>query len=100
MLILLSHTPFILSHCDRDLPPPIRPNTRASYEDREYSRGSLSDFSDYESSDEETYRGAGESSGSHPRKPYINVSDNDDDEDEARGPIAEDEDPFADPFAD
>jgi hypothetical protein len=84
------------------LQPPIRPNALSSPEDREFSRGSLSDFSDYESSDEETHRVAGESSGSHTRKTFINVSDNDDEEDdeEARRHIAEDEDPFADPFAD
>lgn len=89
------------NHRDRNLPPPIRPNTR-SHEDREISHGSLSDFSDYESSDEETRRDAGESSGSRARKTYfINVSDNEDDEDEgARRHITEEEDPFADPFAD
>lgn len=87
-----------LSHRDRNLQPPIRPNTR-SPEDHDYSHGSLSDFSDYESSDEEKRRG--ESSGSHPRKTYINVSDNDEDEDkDARRHITEDDDPFADPFAD
>lgn len=81
--------------------PPIRPNARSSPEDHEYSRGSLSDFSDYESSDEGTHRVAGGSSGFRARKAYVNVSDNDDDDDdEARQHIAEDEDPFADPFAD
>jgi len=86
----------------RNLPPPIRPNPRSSHEDREISHGSLSDFSDYESSDEETRRDAGESSGSRARKTYfINVSDNDDEEGEdARRHITEEEDPFADPFAD
>jgi hypothetical protein len=83
----------------RNLPPPIRPNTRSSREEREYSHGSLSDFSDYESSDEETYRSAGQSS--QARKPYVDVSDDDEDEEEdARRHIAEDEDPFADPFGD
>jgi len=84
----------------RNLQPPIRPNTR-SPEAHDYSHGSLSDFSDYESSDEEMHRGPGESSGSHTRKAYINVSDNDEDEDkDARRHITEDDDPFADPFAD
>ncbi|KAI0001636.1 hypothetical protein BJV77DRAFT_1075387 [Russula vinacea] len=86
----------------RNLPPPIRPNTRSSREEREYSHGSLSDFSDYESSDEETHYPLGQSS--QTRKPYVNVSDDvsDDDEDEedARRHITEDEDPFADPFGD
>ena len=90
-----------MRHCDRVLQPPIQPNTRPTSEEHEYSRGSLSDFSDYESSDEETHRVAGESSGSRTRRAFVNVSDNDDDEDEeARQHIAEDEDPFADPFAD
>jgi len=87
----------------RNLPPPIRPNTRSSREETEYSRGSLSDFSDYESSDEGTYEAAGQSSSSKARKPYVNVSDNDSDEVEgafARRISGEDEDPFADPFGD
>ncbi|KAI0003663.1 hypothetical protein BJV74DRAFT_477399 [Russula compacta] len=84
----------------RNLPPPIRPNTRSSHEEREYSHGSLSDFSDYESSNEETNRGAG-SSALQARKTHINVSHDDEDEDEyARRHIPEDEDPFADPFRD
>jgi len=77
----------------RNLPPPIRPNTRSSREETEYSRASLSDFSDYESSDEGTYEAAGQSSSSKARKPYVSVSDNDLDE-------VEEEDPFADPFGD
>jgi hypothetical protein len=90
-----------LNHCDRNLPPPIRPNTRSTYEDREISHGSLSDFSDYESSDEEAHLDAGVSSGSRARKTYIiNVSDNDDEDEDARRHITEVEDPFADPFAD
>jgi seryl-tRNA synthetase len=91
---------YTLNHRDRNLQPPLRPNRRSSHDDREYSHGSLSDFSDYESSDEETYRGAGGPSGSHPRKTYINVSDNDDEDEDARRHITVDEDPFADPFAD
>ena len=90
---------FALNHGNRNLPPPIRPNTRSSREENEYSRGSLSDFSDYESSDEGTYEAAGQSSSLKVRKPYVNVSDNDS-EDDARRHISEDEDPFADPFGD
>jgi hypothetical protein len=89
---------------NRNLPPPIRPNTRSSREENEYGRASLSDFSDYESSDEGTYEAAGQSSSSKVRKPYVYVSDNVSDEveeeDVARRHISEDEDPFADPFAD
>jgi hypothetical protein len=89
-----------LNHRNRDLQPPIRP-TAHSHEDREYSRGSLSDFSDYESSDGETYRDAGESSSrSQPRRTHIDVSDNEEEEEDARRQFVEDEDPFADPFAD
>lgn len=88
----------------RNLPPPIRPNTRgSSHEENEYGRASLSDFSDYESSDEGTYGAAGQSSSSNARKPYVNVSDDDSDEVEeehARRHIIENEDPFADPFGD
>jgi hypothetical protein len=87
---------------NRNLPPPIRPNTRSSGEENEYTRASLSDFSDYESSDEGTYEAAGQSSSSKARKPYVNFSDDDSDEVEevARRHIVEDEDPFADPFGD
>lgn len=94
---------FALNHGNRNLPPPIRPNTRSSREETEYSRGSLSDFSDYESSDEGTYEAAGQSSSLKARKPYVNVSDNDSDEveeEDARRHVSEDEDPFADPFGD
>jgi len=84
---------------DRNLPPPIRPTTQSSYDHREYSQGSLSDYSDYESSDGATYRGAGESSRSQVRKTYINVSDNEEERGAERH-IVDDEDPFADPFGD
>ena len=87
---------------NRNLPPPIRPNARSSSEENEYSRPSLSDFSDYESSDEGTFEAAGQSSSSKARKPYVNV-DYDSDEieiEDARRHVIEDEDPFADPFAD
>ena len=98
----MSRSFYTLNHGNRNLPPPIRPNTRSSREENEYSRASLSDFSDYESSDEGTYEAAGQSSSSKARKPYVNVSDNDSDEveEDARRYISEDEDPFADPFGD
>ncbi|KAI0275053.1 hypothetical protein BC834DRAFT_27905 [Gloeopeniophorella convolvens] len=82
----------------RHLQPPIRPTTHSSDEDPTHNRGSLSDYSDYESSDEETRRRAGTSSHVQARKPYVAVSD-DEDEDAGRH-ITENEDPFADPFAD
>ncbi|KAF8274106.1 hypothetical protein EI94DRAFT_1825824 [Lactarius quietus] len=77
----------------RNLQPPIRPT---SDDDQYRRRGSLSDFSDYESSDEER---AGQSSSLHARKAYVHVSDDGGDDDEvARQHIVDD--PFADPFAD
>ncbi|KAI0039096.1 hypothetical protein FA95DRAFT_1550885 [Auriscalpium vulgare] len=76
----------------RNLQPPIRPNSHATYESQVYRRGSLSDFSDYESSDEETRHTRPSASGS--RKAYVNVSDDE------GGHGKDTEDPFADPFAD
>lgn len=99
----------------QNLPPPIRPTTfsddgggRGVDEDR---RGSLSDFSDYESSDGETYVGTSK------RKNYVTVSDDSGNEHPVvAGPATQiapaapapapakaavtDDDPFADPFAD
>ncbi|KAF9015593.1 hypothetical protein BDQ17DRAFT_1229348 [Cyathus striatus] len=85
-----------------NLPPPLRPSTMsddgANPEDNEM-RGSLSDFSDYDSSDEETHKAKGTTSR---RKSYITVSD---DDGRSAAPFANEtvraeEDPFADPFAD
>ena len=90
---------FALNHYHSNLQPPIRPHMRSSHEEREWSHGSLSDFSDYESSDEERRQFGGQSSGSQVRKPYVNVSDDDEDEEGAKRHIVE-EDPFADPFGD
>jgi len=86
-----------------NLPPPIRPSALSDdgEQDDIEKRGSLSDFSDYESSDEETHKGiAGPSS----KRNYVTVSDDDD----AFGSIVSGApsttsgvaDPFADPFAD
>jgi hypothetical protein len=75
-----------------NLQPPIRPTALSSDEEDRF-RGSLSDFSDYESNDEETRHHAGQSSAGA-RKAYVNVSDDGGDED------VRVEDPFADPFAD
>ncbi|CAA7265956.1 unnamed protein product [Cyclocybe aegerita] len=92
------------------LPAPMRPSTALSDEGFENEqdqdrRGSLSDFSDYESSDEETHR-ANAGSWSKSKRNYVTVSDN---EEETAVPFASgsrkqtnptDDDPFADPFAD
>lgn len=80
----------------RNLQPPIRPT---SDDDQIYRGGSLSDFSDYESSDEGIHRRAGPSSDLHPRKAYVHVSDDGGDDDKNAGRQSID-DPFADPFAD
>ncbi|KAI0347677.1 hypothetical protein BDW22DRAFT_1364863 [Trametopsis cervina] len=89
----------------RNLPPPIRPTsarTSSSDEDRTYRRGSLSDYSDYESSDEEAHNRAS-GSGSARAKGYQQTSD--DELDARRDPkqsLLDDAegDPFADPFLD
>lgn len=82
------------------LPAPLRPSTMSDdgQEDPIDVRGSLSDFSDYESSDEEAHKRA---IGSSQRKSYVSVSD----EEGSHAPFAKrdakkEDDPFADPFAD
>ncbi|KAI0322186.1 hypothetical protein OF83DRAFT_20841 [Amylostereum chailletii] len=74
-----------------DLPPPIRPTSFGS-SDEEHRHGSLSDYSDYESSDEETHQRAGPSTSA--QKPYVHTA-----APEAKSGVPV-EDPFADPFAD
>jgi len=67
------------------LPPPLRPSALDSPTEESYDRGTLSDFSDYDSSDPEFHQQASSSrQATHDRTRYI----------------AEEEDPFADPFAD
>ncbi|KAF8167688.1 hypothetical protein B0H34DRAFT_682695 [Crassisporium funariophilum] len=93
-----------LGNSSTNLPPPLRPSTLSDDEqDNHEHRASLSDFSDYESSDEETHRAT---AGSSSKRNYVTVSDSDDE----GGPafVAVDvktrsqprDDPFADPFAD
>jgi hypothetical protein len=88
-----------------NLPPPLRPIHPDDDDDPWQHRGSLSDFSDYESSDEEAHN---QRLARSEDRGLVNVSD---DEDEGgrlagRGKGAlvnvrhEEEDPFADPFAD
>lgn len=82
---------------NRNLPPPIRPNAHSS-DDEDYRRGTLSDYSDYESSDEDTHnQRAGPSSGG--RRDYGDDSDSGQDAHKAVK-NADEDDPFADPFAD
>ncbi|KAH6916942.1 hypothetical protein BKA70DRAFT_317973 [Coprinopsis sp. MPI-PUGE-AT-0042] len=97
---------FLGGHSNR-LPPPMQPSKagagNSSEEDEVRNRGSLSDFSDYESSDEEMHNArAGTSTG---KKAYVTVSDDEDDVVAAFTPKAstskaQEDDPFADPFAD
>lgn len=98
-----------LGNVSTNLPPPLRPSAAATLSDDGYEqenadrRGSLSDFSDYESSDEETHKRA--AGPSVKRKSYVTVSD---DEDPPSGfssgntkiRLPVEDDPFADPFAD
>ena len=83
----------------------MRPTSaRSSSEGEHWRRGSLSDFSDYESSDEETHNRAGPSSGSQQyRYDYAGASDDDlprGTQHNVKHVPAQVEDPFADPFAD
>ncbi|KAI8990560.1 hypothetical protein BD414DRAFT_438281 [Trametes punicea] len=84
----------------RNLPPPIRPTVRRSSSDEgdAWRRGSLSDFSDYQSSDEETHGRQASSSTQPQRRGYVDVSD-DESVDVRRNPKQGllEEDPFADP---
>ena len=81
--------------------PPLEPNARQTSSDEDFARGSLSDFSDYESSDEETHnknsRIATSSSNNYSGgRAYPEASGFD-------ATIRKDspgEDPFADPFGD
>ncbi|KAF7347644.1 VHS domain protein [Mycena venus] len=94
-----------LGSSSQHLPEPLRPSTLSDDEDtpEAYTRGSLSDFSDYDSSDEGTHNAAGSSK----TRDYVTVSD-----DEAggyrgtkvgspvsKGALVDVDDPFADPFA-
>ncbi|ESK98076.1 vhs domain protein [Moniliophthora roreri MCA 2997] len=81
-----------------NLAPPIRPTTMSDDGKDDVRGGSLSDFSDYESSDEETHK-----SSQSRKKEYITVSDDSDDATTGIRRITthdKEEDPFADPFVD
>ncbi|RXW22559.1 hypothetical protein EST38_g3297 [Candolleomyces aberdarensis] len=81
------------------LPPPMRPKRVEDdeEEDEQDRRGSLSDFSDYESSDEETHRAR---AGTSKRRDYVTVSDDEEISGFAKASTTTVNDPFADPFAD
>jgi hypothetical protein len=96
------------------LPQPIRPDghgVRSSDEEPDH-RGSLSDYSDYESSDEEDrYRAGGSRSqyrsgwdtgsrSASKARAYAGLSDEDEPKKPTSKKLVDDEDPFADPFLD
>ncbi|KAI0077440.1 hypothetical protein K474DRAFT_1661700, partial [Panus rudis PR-1116 ss-1] len=87
----------------RNLPPPLRPSARRSSSDEDSSHwrhGSLSDFSDYQSSDEDAhYRASGSTSAQPKNRNYIDVSDNEGVKKDSKKGVPQEEDPFADPFA-
>src|SRR5215472_11061643 len=73
------------SSCLRNLPPPLRPsaprrNSSGSDSDPWKGRGSLSDLSDYESSNEETHNARAGPSQRKARRSYVNVSDDPDED--------------------
>lgn len=89
-----------LGQSSNNLPPPLRPNALSDDgydEESPEHRGTLSDFSDYESSDEETHK---TNAGASSKRNYVTVSD----DEEATVPSGSkrqvEADPFADPFAD
>jgi hypothetical protein len=89
-----------LGQASNNLPPPLRPNALSDDgydEETPDHRGTLSDFSDYESSDEETHKA---NAGASSKRNYVTVSD----DEEATVPSGSNRqveaDPFADPFAD
>lgn len=95
-----------LGDSSNGLPPPLRPSTLSDDghgQDETFDvGGSLSDFSDYDTSDEESHKAAGSSKRRGGRN-YVDVSDDPDDHpavpQSMKAPKPE-ADPFADPFAD
>ena len=91
-----------LGNLTTSLPPPIRPSTLpddgAFNQDDQDRRGSLSDFSDYESSDENTHKAK---AGPSFKRNYVTVSDSDEEAfKNTKVRTQTHDDPFADPFAD
>lgn len=89
----------------QDLPPPLRPTSASGVKTPEKGideerKGSLSDYSDYESSDGETHTAV-------PKKNYVTTSDNMDNEHPSptnqpiiqKGITTKAKNPFADPFS-
>ncbi|KAG8826910.1 putative actin patch assembly and actin polymerization protein [Serendipita sp. 401] len=88
------------------LPPPIKPTTPGADDAKGFDRGSLSDFSDYDSSSDEAPRtsmsSGRPSTSTHRQYEYRNQQAEDDEygAEDTRKNLLDDEDPFADPFAD
>ena len=93
--------PFAERRKNSGLPPPLRPNTRSTSSGEDDLRGSLSDYSDYESSDEETHKNApntaSSSNGYSGQPAYPGASDLGV---ATRKAQLDEDDPFADPFGD
>ena len=97
LIFLHRFFPFVEHEGNSGLPPPLRPHAHQPSPDVALGRGSLSDFSDYESSDEETHnKNATSSSNDHGRRAYQGASELD----LATKKGLLDDDPFADPFGD
>ncbi|KAJ6621094.1 hypothetical protein B0H10DRAFT_2018683, partial [Mycena sp. CBHHK59/15] len=94
-----------LGSSSNNLPAPIRPSALSDdgVDDGYDARGSLSDFSDYDSSDEEAHNAAGPSR----KRDLVTVSDDEPTDYQnykagnsgQKGALVDVDDPFADPFA-
>lgn len=95
-----------LGASSNDLPPPLRPSTRPYHDSDDAltydGRGSLADFSDYDSSEEEEDPSGPFSSKTKDRWNHLEVSDGSDDYTTSSRTTKHQavDDPFADPFAD
>jgi hypothetical protein len=85
----------LLGESSSNLPAPLRPDAPDS-PNREYGKGSLSDYSDYVSSDEETHRTGVSTAGPSNRAYLQHLKAS---EQPGQESLLDDADPFADPFA-
>lgn len=81
-----------------DLPPPLSPTRAGADNSARFDKGSLSDFSDYDSSADEAPRAS--TSSARPSTDYRKHDDEDYGQWDTKKNLLDDEDPFADPFAD
>ncbi|KAF9076048.1 hypothetical protein BDP27DRAFT_1313828 [Rhodocollybia butyracea] len=91
-----------LGESSNNLPQPIRPTSMSGESAGAEARGSLSDFSDYESSDEETHNTRATSSKNNGKDHYYSSSDEGGrvSGSATTNHLSAADDPFADPFAD